>query len=92
MPNTPMQRVSRSSGYSVSGRDFGMNALPISKIRPSKMPLFWLRPIAWIICGARVVLIRDRSSLIGFMMRIALRSGASAAKPIWSKSDGEKKE
>ena len=47
---------------------------------------------ALIICGARVVLIRDRSSLIGFMMRIALRSMASSAKPIWSKSDGEKKE
>ena len=48
--------------------------------------------MALIIEAARVVLIRESSSLIGFMIRMALRSTASSGSFNISKSDGEKKE
>ena len=44
------QIVSLSSGYSVRGRSFAINLLPISKILPSRMPFFWFFIIAVIIC------------------------------------------
>jgi hypothetical protein len=42
--------------------------------------------------AVRVVLIRESSSLIGFMMRIALRSRASVGYRSRSRSEGEKKD
>ena len=87
-----MHKVSFSSGYSVNGRDFGRNFFATSNSLPERMPFFSFLAIAFIMEGASVVRIRDRSWLIGFNSLIALRSCASSGNFIKSRSAGEKKE
>ncbi|CCZ04494.1 unknown [Eubacterium sp. CAG:603] len=69
-----------------------MNTLPTSNNLPVSLSFFIFLAIALIIEAANVVLINERSSLIGLIILIAFLSFASSGNLSISKSAGEKNE